>query len=389
MMANRVYQSLEEREVFAAMESGSTVPSATATSNDLQSSGGISSSTPPPADAVVRLSHAVSQRQHLLLYRWIACVIVVLIFAVREDLVAYLGGGGFRSDEFRPFVRCLSPINQCLLLLLLVGESVNGFGPTVVVYGNTGPIQTSSGAALSLTQWVSDVFSHDRKLFRSRRSRLRLTIVKTVCIWFIGVDPLSGISQLEPDISMKISKFLHDGHYSRFTFGEGIGYKFQKVFWRLGRRIWDPGKTDLWRRHESEQEIMYWYNLYWYNLSLIRRQSKSWTKTTIKIHVISWCERYWIRLRCNRWIAIFHLLRQNWLVITMMIAIQDDHMRPRTMMDKTHNGYGYLFAWKSSLTKRATCNCSFSILKFCLSNVSIVFVVFISLIPAIVNFGSF
>ncbi|CAA7035856.1 unnamed protein product [Microthlaspi erraticum] len=128
------------------MESGSTVPSAAATSDDLQSSGGISPSS-SPADAVARLSHVLSQRQqHFLdktvphvLYRWISCLVVVLIYAVRvyfvegfyiityaigiyilslliaflspqEDPETSLGGGGLptrRSDEFRPFVRRL------------------------------------------------------------------------------------------------------------------------------------------------------------------------------------------------------------------------------------------------------------------------------------------
>ncbi|CAN8287782.1 unnamed protein product [Cochlearia groenlandica] len=125
------------------MESGTTSgvsPSATA---DLQSNGGSSS----PADAVSRLIHAVTQRQqHLLdktvphvLYRWIACLCVVLVYFVRvyfvegfyiityaigiyllnliiaflspqEDPEASLAGGTLptrRSDEYRPFVRRL------------------------------------------------------------------------------------------------------------------------------------------------------------------------------------------------------------------------------------------------------------------------------------------
>ncbi|CAA7017039.1 unnamed protein product [Microthlaspi erraticum] len=122
---------------------------------------------------------------------------------------------------------------------------------------------------------VRDAFFCDWKSFRLR---LRLTIVKTDCTWFIGVGQFSGIIPLKPDISVKGYDILHDDQYSRSSFGEGNRYKIHKIFWRLGRRIWDPGKMPLWRRHESEQEI-----LYWYNLSLIRRQSKSWTRSTIKI----------------------------------------------------------------------------------------------------------
>lgn len=126
----------------------STAVSAAATSENLQSNGGVSSSSSSsPADAVARLTHAVSQRQqHLLdktvphvLYRWISCLVVVFVYAVRvyfvegfyiityaigiyilnlliaflspqEDPEASLDGGSLptrRSDEFRPFVRRL------------------------------------------------------------------------------------------------------------------------------------------------------------------------------------------------------------------------------------------------------------------------------------------
>ncbi|ESQ53364.1 hypothetical protein EUTSA_v10026272mg [Eutrema salsugineum] len=124
------------------MESKTT---AVSTADNLQSSEDVSSSS--PADAVARLTHALSQRQqHLLdktvphvLYRWISCLVVVLIYAVRvyfvqgfyiityaigiyilnlliaflspqEDPEASLGGGSLPtrgSDEFRPFVRRL------------------------------------------------------------------------------------------------------------------------------------------------------------------------------------------------------------------------------------------------------------------------------------------
>lgn len=128
----------------AAATTASVVPPAAATTDDnLQSSDSSS-----PADAVNRLIHAVSQRQqHLLdktvphvLYRWIACLCVVLIYFVRvylvegfyiityaigiyllnliiaflspqEDPEASLTTGGTlptrRSDEYRPFVRRL------------------------------------------------------------------------------------------------------------------------------------------------------------------------------------------------------------------------------------------------------------------------------------------
>ncbi|VVB09930.1 unnamed protein product [Arabis nemorensis] len=126
------------------MESGATVAAA---SEDFQSNGGVSSPSSSPAEAVARLTHAVSQRQqHLLdktvphvLYRWISCLFVVLIYAIRvyfvegfyiityaigiyilnlliaflspqEDPEASLDGGSLptrRSDEFRPFVRRL------------------------------------------------------------------------------------------------------------------------------------------------------------------------------------------------------------------------------------------------------------------------------------------
>ncbi|KAF8091996.1 hypothetical protein N665_0428s0006 [Sinapis alba] len=115
---------------------------APAITDDLQSSNASS-----PADAAARLIHAVEQRQqHLLdktvphvLYRWIACLVVVLIYFVRvylvegfyiityaigiyllnliiaflspqEDPEASLTGGTLptrRSDEYRPFVRRL------------------------------------------------------------------------------------------------------------------------------------------------------------------------------------------------------------------------------------------------------------------------------------------
>uniref|UniRef100_A0A1J3K2U3 Protein RER1 n=1 Tax=Noccaea caerulescens TaxID=107243 RepID=A0A1J3K2U3_NOCCA len=127
------------------MESATTGGVSAAPTDDLQSSGSSSSS---PADAVSRLIHAVEQRQqHLLdktvphvLYRWIACLCVVLIYFVRVYLVegfyiityaigiyllnliiaflspqddpeASLTTGGTLptrgSDEYRPFVRRL------------------------------------------------------------------------------------------------------------------------------------------------------------------------------------------------------------------------------------------------------------------------------------------
>uniref|UniRef100_A0A1J3E587 Protein RER1 n=1 Tax=Noccaea caerulescens TaxID=107243 RepID=A0A1J3E587_NOCCA len=127
------------------MESATTGGVSAAPTEDLQSSGSSSSS---PADAVSRLIHAVEQRQqHLLdktvphvLYRWIACLCVVLIYFVRVYLVegfyiityaigiyllnliiaflspqddpeASLTTGGTLptrgSDEYRPFVRRL------------------------------------------------------------------------------------------------------------------------------------------------------------------------------------------------------------------------------------------------------------------------------------------
>ncbi|XP_006404814.2 LOW QUALITY PROTEIN: protein RER1C [Eutrema salsugineum] len=118
------------------------VSAAAAATDDVQSNGSSS-----PADAVSRLIHAVEQRQqHLLdktvphvLYRWIACLCVVLIYFVRvflvegfyiityaigiyllnliiaflspqEDPESSLTGGTLptrRSDEYRPFVRRL------------------------------------------------------------------------------------------------------------------------------------------------------------------------------------------------------------------------------------------------------------------------------------------
>uniref|UniRef100_A0A1J3FP77 Protein RER1 n=1 Tax=Noccaea caerulescens TaxID=107243 RepID=A0A1J3FP77_NOCCA len=127
------------------MESATTGGVSAAPTDDLQSSG---SSSTSPADAVSRLIHAVEQRQqHLLdktvphvLYRWIACLCVVLIYFVRVYLVegfyiityaigiyllnliiaflspqddpeASLTTGGTLptrgSDEYRPFVRRL------------------------------------------------------------------------------------------------------------------------------------------------------------------------------------------------------------------------------------------------------------------------------------------
>lgn len=68
-----------------------------------------------------------------------------------------------------------------------------------------------------------------------------------------------------------------------------------------------------------------------------------------------------------------------------MIAKQDVYIRPKTMMDKAHNIYDYMSAYKSYLRKKEVCDCSYSILKFFLSNV---LVVFVSLIHNTVNFGS-
>ncbi|CAH2076271.1 unnamed protein product [Thlaspi arvense] len=141
----------------AAMESKTTAVSA---ADDLQSSDGVSSSS-SPADAVARLTHALSQRQqHLLdktvphvLYRWISCLVVVLIYAVRvyfvegfyiityaigiyilnlliaflspqEDPEASLGGGSLPtrgSDEFRPFVRRLPEFKVSITRAFVIG----------------------------------------------------------------------------------------------------------------------------------------------------------------------------------------------------------------------------------------------------------------------------
>ncbi|CAF1860923.1 unnamed protein product [Brassica oleracea] len=128
-----------ESEPTVGVSASAPPPPAT---DDLQSSNASS-----PADAAARLIHAVEQRQqHLLdktvphvLYRWIACLVVVLIYFVRvylvegfyiityaigiyllnliiaflspqEDPEASLSGGTLptrRSDEYRPFVRRL------------------------------------------------------------------------------------------------------------------------------------------------------------------------------------------------------------------------------------------------------------------------------------------
>ncbi|CAN7017736.1 unnamed protein product [Brassica oleracea var. botrytis] len=128
-----------ESEPAVGVSASAPPPPAT---DDLQSSNASS-----PADAAARLIHAVEQRQqHLLdktvphvLYRWIACLVVVLIYFVRvylvegfyiityaigiyllnliiaflspqEDPEASLSGGTLptrRSDEYRPFVRRL------------------------------------------------------------------------------------------------------------------------------------------------------------------------------------------------------------------------------------------------------------------------------------------
>ncbi|CAH8263215.1 unnamed protein product [Arabidopsis lyrata] len=130
----------------SAATAGVPTPVAAATTTTDNNPQSIDSSS--PADAVNRLIHAVSQRQqHLLdktvphvLYRWIACLCVVLIYFVRvyfvegfyiityaigiyllnliiaflspqEDPEASLTTGGSlptrRSDEYRPFVRRL------------------------------------------------------------------------------------------------------------------------------------------------------------------------------------------------------------------------------------------------------------------------------------------
>ncbi|CAN7060110.1 unnamed protein product [Brassica rapa subsp. trilocularis] len=132
--------------------SASAPPPPPAATDDLQSSNASS-----PADAAARLIHAVEQRQqHLLdktvphvLYRWIACLVVVLIYFVRvylvegfyiityaigiyllnliiaflsprEDPEASLTGGTLptrRSDEYRPFVRRLPEFKFCLSII--------------------------------------------------------------------------------------------------------------------------------------------------------------------------------------------------------------------------------------------------------------------------------
>lgn len=132
---------MESEPTVGASASAPPPPPPPAT-DDLQSSNASS-----PADAAARLIHAVEQRQqHLLdktvphvLYRWIGCLVVVLIYFVRvylvegfyiityaigiyllnliiaflspqEDPEASLAGGTLptrRSDEYRPFVRRL------------------------------------------------------------------------------------------------------------------------------------------------------------------------------------------------------------------------------------------------------------------------------------------
>ncbi|KAJ0260423.1 Protein RER1C [Hirschfeldia incana] len=134
---------MESESTVGISASAPPAPPPPATDDLLQSSNAASS----PADAAARLIHAVEQRQqHLLdktvphvLYRWIACLVVVLIYFVRvylvegfyiityaigiyllnliiaflspqEDPEASLGGGTLptrRSDEYRPFVRRL------------------------------------------------------------------------------------------------------------------------------------------------------------------------------------------------------------------------------------------------------------------------------------------
>ncbi|WZZ54121.1 hypothetical protein YC2023_054228 [Brassica napus] len=135
-----------ESEPAVGVSASAPPPPAT---DDLQSSNASS-----PADAAARLIHAVEQRQqHLLdktvphvLYRWIACLVVVLIYFVRvylvegfyiityaigiyllnliiaflspqEDPEASLSGGTLptrRSDEYRPFVRRLPEFKFCM-----------------------------------------------------------------------------------------------------------------------------------------------------------------------------------------------------------------------------------------------------------------------------------
>ncbi|CAA7060869.1 unnamed protein product [Microthlaspi erraticum] len=81
----------------------------------------------------------------------------------------------------------------------------------------------------------------------------RSPLMETQYLLFVLMGGFSKIIQAEHVISMKGCVTLHDARHSGYQSGEGIAYKVQRVFWCIGRRIWDPGKSVLWRKLHNEK----------------------------------------------------------------------------------------------------------------------------------------
>lgn len=220
------------------MKSRSMVPSATSISVNLQSSGDISSSSSSPADEVDPLTHVFSQRQqHLHLSR------------EREK-------GG-----------CFWGLNSRLPLLFLFHvEAVLWFSPMVMVnrtscFPGLNPLQNIVNGGSITTPIGKRCFLLWLEFLLSPTTSYYCEDDLSLVYWWLSVHWQFDITPIKPYISVKDCDILHDGQHSRSNFGEGNGYKIQKIFWRLGRQIWDPGITDLWRNLQNEKKMSayFWY----------------------------------------------------------------------------------------------------------------------------------
>ncbi|CAA7015093.1 unnamed protein product [Microthlaspi erraticum] len=113
-------------------------------------------------------------------------------------------------------------------------------------------ISSSTVSMADQTQRVSirdDVFGVWK---RSCFHQVSLT-VEMKYLLFVRLGWFSFVTQFERAISVKGQVTIHDAQLLRHQSGEGIEFKIRKVLWCIGRRIWDPGKSVLWRKLQNKK----------------------------------------------------------------------------------------------------------------------------------------
>ncbi|KAH0930033.1 hypothetical protein HID58_015760, partial [Brassica napus] len=122
-------------------------------------------------------------------------------------------------------------------------------------------------------------------------------------------------------------------YFSLSSLGDSVSPKNEK--WLESGNGQYEGNSVLKRRPmvilQHQHNVEYFsYCVCWFQIGKKRR---SWRVKTITTHVISCSGSVWDGLRCNRWIQSNDLRKEKRLLVTMHDS-QQDHLRPRTKMDK-------------------------------------------------------